>query len=115
MKTRLGGLLRNLVVTPPLIAAGLAYGVAVGFLMGLGMASLLGDEWLGVRVPSRPLRGLLRLGLGSLIVAVWVAVGLAVGGLLPLVDRGTFVGILRYGLPLRRQGLHTTAPQPASE
>ncbi|MFQ5878654.1 MAG: hypothetical protein ACE5IZ_00550 [Dehalococcoidia bacterium] len=110
MKTRARDLLRNLVVTPPLMGAGMAYGVVVGFLIGWGMAALLGDQRLGVPIRSRWLRVVARAVLGAAVVTAWVVVGMVVGGLLPIVDRGTFVGILRYGLPLRRQ---ESPPPPA--
>lgn len=116
MRARTRDLIRNLLVTPPLVVIGLAYGLVVGFLLGMGMAALLGDrsktrlgERLALALPWRALRTLALAIVGAAVVVGWVVAGMAAGALLPIVDRGTFVGMLRYVYPGR--GRHERAPQ----
>lgn len=108
MKTRLIGFFRNLLVTPPLMIAGLGYGLVVGSLMGIGMAILLWDK--GFKMPFRlgPMKAAARAGFSGIAFLGWLVTGTAVGALMPILDRGTFVGIIKYGLPLKRHR-HTDA------
>jgi hypothetical protein len=83
--------------------AGLGYGLMVGSLMGIGMAILLWDK--GFKMPERlgPMKTVARAGFGSIAFLGWLVAGTVVGALMPIFERGTFVGIVKSGSPLKRR------------
>jgi hypothetical protein len=104
LRTRVLEALRSLLTTPLLMLAGVGYGAVAGFLMGMGMAVLLWDEKFPMPVRWRPLQLLLRALFSFIAIVGWFIAGITAGALLPIIDRGTFVGIIRYGLPFQMRG-----------
>lgn len=101
MKAKGLNALRKLLFTPLMMLAGLIYGAVAGCLLGIGMAILLWDKKLNMPVSWAPLAAVARAGFATAAFAGWLAAGTVVGALLPIFDRGTFAGIMRYGLPVK--------------